>query len=63
MTLEEARRIVDTQDVTDPKKTLEAVALVLRFNSIADASLLPIATKIEKIASGVAAAQNDSPKG
>jgi len=55
MTLEEARRILESQDVSDLGKTLEAVALVLRFNGIADARLLPIANQIEDVRATLAA--------
>lgn len=47
ITLEEARRIVASEDASDPAKALEAVATVLRFNGIADQRLLPSAEALE----------------
>ena len=49
MTLEEARRIVSEQDVSNPAMAIEAVALVLRFEGIADPRLLPVAASLEGI--------------
>jgi hypothetical protein len=50
MTLEEARRIVADQDESDSARALEAVAVILRFEGIADARFLPIAERMEKLA-------------
>jgi hypothetical protein len=50
MTLEEARRIVADQDASDPAQSLEAVAVIVRFEGIADARYLPIADRLEKLA-------------
>lgn len=49
MTLEEARRIVSEQDTSDHIAAIEAVAVLLRFNGIADPSLLPIAQSLESV--------------
>lgn len=55
LTLEEARRIVAEQDMCDPARTIAAVALVLRFNGIANAALLPIAGQLESVADSLRA--------
>lgn len=50
MNLEEARRIVATEDTSDLAKALQAVALIVRHHGIADPTLLPIAGQIEDVA-------------
>ena len=50
MTLEEARRIVAGKDDADTPKTLEALAVVLRFHGIADKRYIGIAELIESAA-------------
>lgn len=50
LTLDEARRIVQAHDISDPALTIEAVALLLRFDGIADPTLLPIAGTLEQVA-------------
>lgn len=49
MTLEEARRILAERDTSDPARAIEAVARVLRFEGIADPSLLTIAGQLESV--------------
>ena len=50
MTLEEARRIVADEDASDPIAAIEAVALVVRFEAIANRRLLPVAEEMEAVA-------------
>lgn len=50
LTLEEARRILADCDTSDPARAIAAVAMVLRFEGIADAKLLPIAGQLESVA-------------
>ena len=50
MDLTEARRILETQDDSDPVKSLEAIAMVLRFNAISDPRLLKVTAIIEQVA-------------
>lgn len=53
LTLQEARRIMANCDTSDPARAIAAVALVLRFEGIADASLLPIAGQLESVAASL----------
>jgi hypothetical protein len=46
----EAREVLRNQDVTDLDRALEAVAIVLRVNAIADDRLMKIAADVEKVA-------------
>jgi hypothetical protein len=50
MTLDEARTIIDTQDLSDLPKALNAMAVVLRFHGISDRRLLDVARQIEEAA-------------
>ena len=50
MTLEDARRIVANEDASDPATALEAVAMIVLFNGIADPRLLPVADALEAAA-------------
>ena len=53
MTLEEARRILAEQDDSDPARAIEAVAVLLRFEGIADAKLLSIAESLESVVDSI----------
>jgi hypothetical protein len=50
VTLDEARKIVASEDMSDLPKALEAMAIVLRFHGIADKRLIDVATLIEEAA-------------
>jgi hypothetical protein len=50
MTLDEARKIVASEDMSDLPKALEAMATVLRFHGIADPRFIDIARQIEAAA-------------
>jgi hypothetical protein len=49
MTLQEARRILADDDTSDPARAIEAVAVWLRFEGIADPKLLTIASDLESL--------------
>ena len=59
LTLEEARRILSECDTRDPARAIEAVALVLRFEGIADTKLLPIAGQLESVADSLRATHGE----
>jgi hypothetical protein len=61
LTLEEARRIVAEQDMRDPARAIAAVALVLRFEGIANAALLPIAGRLESVADSLRPVTKQTP--
>lgn len=53
MNIEEARRIVATQDTTDPIQTLDAIATILRLYGIVDAKQIRIAEEIESVSAAL----------
>jgi hypothetical protein len=50
LTLPEARRIIAECETSDPERAIEAVAVLLRFEGIADKKLIPIAEQLEGVA-------------
>jgi hypothetical protein len=48
MTIDEARAILASDDDTETARSLEAVAVVLRFNGISEPRLIDIAKDIEE---------------
>jgi hypothetical protein len=57
MNIDEARKILKNEDCADPKRALEAVAVVLRRQGLADRRFLKIAGDIESIADELPAAR------